>query len=159
VKESTKANKPGKRSDNSSRNLFLNISIVILSVIIIFLSYSLLNKLNAFDSPMQNDDSLMRKEIIQVEVLNGCGIPGIADKITDELRKKKFDVVHTGNYRTFNIDKSIIIDRTGNFANAKYLADVIGVDGGQVIRQKNKDYLLDVTFIIGKDYKKLLRKK
>jgi hypothetical protein len=40
-------------------------------------------------------------------------------------------------------------------ASAEYLADVIGLDKKRVIQQKNKNYFLDVTLIIGKDYKKL----
>jgi len=46
---------------------------------------------------------------------------------------------------------------TGNIINAEYLAEVIGIDNKQVIQQKNKNYFLDVTLIIGKDYKQLFQ--
>jgi hypothetical protein len=78
---------------------------------------------------------------------------------TDSLRKKNIDVVNTGNYRSYNVDNSIVIDRRGNIINAEYVAEVIGVDNKQVIQQKNKNYFLDVTLIIGKDYKQLFQNK
>ena len=108
-----------------------------------------------FGENSEIDKLVKHKKNMQIEVLNGCGVDGIADMFTDSLRKKNFDVVNTGNYRTFKIDNSIVIDRTGNIINAEYLAEVIGIDKKQVIEQKNKNYFLDVTLIIGKDYKQL----
>ncbi len=154
--------KPGtvqseKRTKYRSKNLFLNISNLILSLLILFLGYSLLSKLNVFGENLEIDNLVKHKKKMQIEVLNGCGVDGVADRFTDYLRKKNFDVVYTGNYRSFNIDNSIVIDRTGDIINAEYLAEVIGIDNKQVIQQKNKNYFLDVTLIIGKDYKQLFQ--
>lgn len=157
MKEKTEEIKPVKSPFGSFQNLLLNISIIILSIIVLYLGYSLLDKANVFGADDENDDLSKQKKPLQVEVLNGCGVPGIADQVTDLLRRKNFDVVNTGNYRTFNIDDSIIIDRVGNIKNAKYLAKVIGMDERKVIEQKNKNYFLDVTLIIGKDYKQLFQ--
>lgn len=157
MKEKPGAIQSEKRTVHRSTNLFLNISISILSLIILFLGYSLLSKSNVFGENSEIDNLIKHKNNMQVEVLNGCGVSGAADRFTDYLRKKNFDVVNTGNYRSFNIDNSIIIDRTGNIVNAEYLAEVIGVDKKQVIQQKNKNYFLDITLIIGKDYKQLFK--
>ena len=150
--------KPGKSKKSRSKsyfNSFLNITILFLSVVIIYLGYSVATELKLFESQPVNGVSQEHKRIIQVEVLNGCGVADIADKFTDSLRKKKFDVVNVANYRSFDIDKTIIIDRAGKLGNAKYLADVIGLDRRRVIQQKNRNYFLDVTLIVGKDYKQL----
>ena len=149
----TLQSKPGIQPRNSLLNFF----ILILFIIICFLGFNLLERINLLID--KNDDETLFKDTtrIQVEVLNGCGVPGIADQFTDLLRKKKFDVVSTGNYRTFNIDDSIIIDRNGNIKHAKLLAEAIGIDERHVIEQENKDYFLDVTLIIGKDYKHFLQ--
>lgn len=155
MKEKPETVQAEKRTVHRSTNLFLNISIFILSILILFLGYSLLSKLNVFGENSEIDKLVKHKKNMQIEVLNGCGVDGIADMFTDSLRKKNFDVVNTGNYRTFKIDNSIVIDRTGNIINAEYLAEVIGIDKKQVIEQKNKNYFLDVTLIIGKDYKQL----
>jgi hypothetical protein len=93
--------------------------------------------------------------IIQVEVLNGCGVDGIASQFTNYLRDKNFDVVSIGNFKSDNMEETIIIDRIGNRANAEKLADVLGVDKKNIIEQLNKDYFLDATLVIGKDYNKL----
>ncbi|MFB3056133.1 MAG: LytR C-terminal domain-containing protein [Ignavibacteriaceae bacterium] len=146
-----------KRTKYRSTNLFLNISNLILSLLILFLGYSLLSKLNVFGENLEIDNLVKHKKNMQIEVVNGCGVDGVADRFTDYLRKKNFDVVNTGNYRSFNIDNSIVIDRTGDIINAEYLAEVIGIDNKQVIQQKNKNYFLDVSLIIGKDYKQLFK--
>jgi hypothetical protein len=155
VKKKPKSSKAKKSRNQSSTNSFLNITILFLSAVIIYLGYSIATQLNLFDSQPANEVTEEQKRIIQVEVLNGCGVVDVADKFTDRLRKKKFDVVNMANYRSFEIDKSIIIDRSGRLGNAKYLADVIGLDRRRVIQQTNKNYFLDVTLIVGKDYKKL----
>lgn len=91
-------------------------------------------------------------EIIQVEVLNGCGVGGIADRFTDFLRNNKFDVVNMGNYIRFDMDETIVIDRTGNKANALFVAKALGVKKENVIQQLNNDYFLDVSIVTGRDY-------
>jgi len=157
VKENPGAVQSEKRTVHRSTNLFLNISILILSILILFLGYSLLSKLNVFGENSEIDNLVKHKKNMQIEVLNGCGVDGVADMFTDSLRKKNFDVVNTDNYRSYNIDNSIVIDRTGDIINAEYLAEVIGIDNKQVIQQKSKNYFLDVTLIIGKDYKQLFQ--
>lgn len=91
-------------------------------------------------------------EIIQIEVLNGCGVTGIADRFTDYLRSKDFDVVNTGNHKSFEIAETMVIDRIGNLANAKKVAEALGIQRDKPFTQLNSDYFLDVTIIIGKDY-------
>jgi len=157
VKIKTQETKLYKKPNTTIIKLFLNISILILSLAIIFLGYSLLSKIKAIYSQAETSDSLLQSEVIQVEVLNGCGVSGIADKFMDILREKKFDVVNLGNYRSFDIYKTIVIDRSGKIKNAEYLAEVIGIDKWNVIQQKNKNYFLDVSLIIGKDYNNFLK--
>jgi hypothetical protein len=102
----------------------------------------------------------LRNEIlaakIKVEVLNGCGVSGVADKLTNYLRENKIDVVNLGNYRSFEIEKSIVIGRNKKIKNAELVASLVGLDQNSVIKQINPDYLLDVTFILGKDYRNLI---
>ncbi len=158
MKEKSQSNKPPKDVSlkTSTTNLFLNIIILLLGVLIIFMSYSLYSKLadNNEDAGSVNDNK-KPAAIVQLEVLNGCGIPGIADKFTDYLRQHNFDVVQMGNYISFDVDKSLVIDRTGNKANAIKVAEALGIDKKNVVQQINEDYFLDVSLIIGKDYNKL----
>jgi hypothetical protein len=153
IKQSTSGLKP-----KDSSTLFLNISIIILSILILFLSYSFLDKINVFNTHTVVNEPVQYNKLVQMEILNGCGVSGVADQFTDALRKKNFDIVHTGNYISFNIDESIIISRTVNNKSARDLAETLGIDETRVINQVNKNYFLDITLIIGKDYKQLFRK-
>ncbi len=153
----TQETKLHKKPESANINLFLNISILILSLAVIFLGYSLVSKIKDIYSQVETSDSLLQSGVIQVEVMNGCGVSGIADKFMDLLREKNFDVVNLGNYRSFDIDKTIVIDRSGKIKNAEYLAEVIGIDKWNVIQQKNKNYFLDASLIIGKDYNNFLK--
>lgn|GEM_PF-534063 len=91
----------------------------------------------------------------QVEVLNGCGIPQIADHFTRFLREKKFDVVKAGNYENFNVTKTLIIDRHGNLESCMELAKVLGLKRNRVIQEIHSLYTVDATVILGKDFRTL----
>lgn len=115
--------------------------------------YSIYIKLSNSSSGI-NEESVYQKpsEIIQVEVLNGCGVGGVGDRFTDFLRTNNFDVVNIGNYIRFDMDETIIIDRIGNKANALKAAEILGVKKENVIQQLNHDYFLDVSIVVGRDY-------
>ncbi len=144
-----------KKSSGSAANIFLNVIIVLLAVLIIFLSYSLFTKITTLTSGEDETDLNKTSRIIQLEVLNGCGISGIAEKLTNYLRQKDFDVVQVGNYRSYDIDNTLVVDRTGNKNNALKVAEALGIDSKNVIQQINNDYFLDVSLIIGKDFNRL----
>lgn len=56
------------------------------------------------------------------------------------------------NYKTFDLEKSLVIDRAGDMLNAEKVAYAIGVAKENVIQQINQDYYVDVSVVIGKDY-------
>ncbi|HSP89035.1 MAG TPA: LytR C-terminal domain-containing protein [Ignavibacteriaceae bacterium] len=143
-----------KKSTGPKTNIFLNVLIIILAILVIFLSYSLFTKITALSSSDDETD-LKTSPIIQVEVLNGCGISGIAEKLTNYLRQNDFDVVQVGNYTSFDIDNTLVVDRTGNKSNALKVAEALGIDSKNVIQQINNDYFLDISLIIGKDFNRL----
>ena len=137
----------------STINFSLNILIFLLITVIIYLSYSIFIKLTI--EPAIDLSSIKKEtpsDIIQVEVMNGCGVNGIADRFTDYLRDYNVDVVKIGNYIQSNIDETIVIDRIGNKANADKVAEILGVLKGNAITQLNDDYFVDVTVVIGRDY-------
>ena len=144
-----------KKSSGSAANIFLNVIIIILACLVIFLSYSLITKITALTSGEDETDLNKSSHIIQLEVMNGCGISGIAENLTNYLRQKNFDVVQVGNYSSYDIDNTLVVDRTGNRNNAIKVAEALGIDSKNVIQQINNDYFLDVSLIIGKDFNRL----
>jgi hypothetical protein len=96
---------------------------------------------------------------LQIDVQNGSGVQGIADKFTDYLRAHGFDVVEMGNFSSSDVKTSMVIDRAGNMRNAKRVAESLGIPEKFVIQQMNKNYFLDATVVIGKDFADLLPMK
>ncbi len=145
----------------STINLFYNLIIFFLVVLVVYLSYSAYLKIvQKSPDEILEEKSEMASEIIQLNVLNGCGVSGVADRFTDYLRAREFDVVELGNYTikgkvNYNVDETFVIDRIGNKANALKVAKILGIENAKVIQQLNDDYFLDVSLVIGKDYYKL----
>ena len=96
-----------------------------------------------------------KKVPIQIEVLNGCGAPKIADKFTAFLRRRGFDVVKTANYENFNVPKTLVIDRKGNSKNAIRLAETLGLKKTEVIQEIHDMFMVDATIVLGKDFRML----
>lgn len=138
-------------------NFFYNSVIVLLTAIIIFLIYSIFTKFNKDETIEETTVSNVGKpaEVIQVEVLNGSDIPGVAERFSDFLRNKKADVISMSNYYKRDMLNTTVIDRRGNLANAYEIAKKLGIKQENVIQQVNEDYLVDVTVIIGRDYNSL----
>ncbi len=145
-------------SEKNTNLFFITVS-VILTGLAAFLLYSLLDKtgvLNSTDNQSREPQNV--QQLIQVEVLNGCGIAGVADGFTDVLRSKGIDVVKTGNYRSFDVDNTFIVDRAGKDFVAEKVADSLNLDKRFIITEKNKNLYLDLTIVIGKDYKNYFQK-
>ena len=158
MKEISRPGKPENNSEakKSTTNLFLNLIIFFLIAVVAFLSFSVVKKIkNNSNKVVSVESKIVPAAIIQLEVLNGCGVAGAAEKITDYLRNNHVDVVQMKNYVSFDIEKSLVIDRTGNRPNAEKIADLLGIDRKNIVQQLSPDYLLDVSLVIGKDYNQL----
>ena len=91
--------------------------------------------------------------VVRVQVLNGCGVSGMAGKLRDHLMRYQVDVRETGNTR-IKLPETVVMDRVADRHKAESVARLIGVDPGHVIQQINKSLIdIDVTIIIGKDYR------
>jgi len=88
-------------------------------------------------------------------VLNGCGVSGAASAITAFLRSRGYDVVEMRNYKTFDVPESLVIDRTGSRADAERVAAALGVKRENIVVQISPDYYVDVSLVVGKDYRTL----
>ncbi len=142
---------------SSQNSLYLNAAIGFLSVLLIALLAALFTRVlypRILNQRSETSNELIGT-IIQLEVLNGCGEPGIANNFTGILRDNGFDVVETGNFERFDVEKTIVISRTVSIDNAKRVAAALGVSEENVIREESPDFYLDVTVILGKDYHKL----
>ncbi len=94
-------------------------------------------------------------DIIQLEVRNGCGVDGVAARTTRYLREHGFDVVEMGDYTSFDVAHSMVIDRVGDLEAARKVAAVLGIPKERVRQELQLDLFLDASVIIGKDYAQL----
>ncbi len=92
---------------------------------------------------------------LQINVLNGCGVNGIGTIMTKFSRLHGYDVVEMGNYKTFDVEHSIVIDRSGKMNEAQQLAILLGIDKKNVVQQFSTDQMVSASIVIGKDYKSL----
>jgi len=144
-------------SNKESNSFALNAAIGFLSLLLVLLVFGLFTRLiyPRIENQRSEQDSKLIGKIIQLEVLNGCGVPGLADTFTSTLRKNGFDVVETGNFENFDMSKTIIIARTIDAKNAQRVADALGIKAQNVIVEASEDFYLDATVVIGSDYKSL----
>ena len=134
------------------RTLVLDSIIVALLVLVGYLAYSLLVR-HIFQPPVDAERAGgAGGGIIQMDVLNGCGISGAATTFASYLRARGYDVVEMRNYKTFDVDESLVIDRTGSRKSAEKVAYALGIKKENIVQQMNPDYYVDVSVVIGKDY-------
>ena len=141
----------GKRD---TRVLLLNALIVLLVLLVGGMSYALLSR-HLIKPPVEATRATAAAGVIQIDVLNGCGAPGAATAFTSYLRARGYDVVEQRNYRTFDVNESMVIDRTGERKNAERVAYALGIKNENIVQQINPDYFVDVSVLIGRDYKSL----
>ena len=169
------AKKPFRRKKNSHpyKNLPLDIAIGIVGVLLIGFIYSLSQntvhtgvpikvKFPEIDSP-----KMLAKELysadpiknIKVEILNGCGIKGIAAKTSEYLRSKhRIDVIRSDNADKYDYSKTIIIGRNEDLDKILSVSKAFDIsinDTNHIQHIPDETLGVDVTVILGKDINSL----
>jgi hypothetical protein len=135
-----------------SRRVGLNVLIGFLAIVVVYLTYSFISR-NILNPPVDaNKGRVAAGEVIQIDLLNGCGVANAAQKFTGYLRARGYDVVEMKNYKTFDVKESLIIDRGGSIETAKKVAYALGVKEKNIVQQINHDYFVDVSVVVGKDF-------
>jgi len=144
--------------DSKIGNLALIIGIVVFGFVMLVLAFSLFNRVGSPrpDSTRIFNPNELLGDIIQVDVRNGCGVSGLAGRMTDYLRSYGFDVVEHGDHTSFDVQQTMIVDRIGNLDAAKQVALALGLAEDRIIQEVKTDYYLDVSLIIGMDYQSFM---
>ena len=128
---SSKSSRPAKRRD--IKGSLINSAIVILSLLLVAFIFSFSNRQIQTGIPIEITFPSLpetpklavaiyeQKPIldIEVEILNGCGVPGLAGKISDYLRSQQMDVVRSENADHYIYDQAILILRNENYDGLK----------------------------------------
>jgi len=134
------------------RTTLLDVTIGALGLLVVVLAWSFLSRtvLHPPVDPVRSGSP--SRSTIQLDILNGCGAPGAGTAMTAFLRARGFDVVEYRNYRSFDVQETLVIDRAGNRENAEKVAYALGVAKGNIIEQINEDYYVDVSVLLGRDF-------
>ncbi|MBI5472151.1 MAG: LytR C-terminal domain-containing protein [Ignavibacteriae bacterium] len=134
------------------RRIGYSLLLVLLFAVVGFLAYSFIHR-TLIDPPVESERANVPPgQVIQIDLLNGCGVSGAASKFTNYLRARGYDVVEMKNYKTFDVKESLVIDRAGDIETAKRVAYALGVSEKNIIQQINHDYFVDVSVVVGKDF-------
>jgi len=96
--------------------------------------------------------------IVHVQILNGCGRPGLAGRVADqmsrlEVGRMRFDVVDIGNYDRTTIRRPFVINRTLDPASVQEIMESLAI--GEVDIQdgigRMNDLGVDLTIVLGSD--------
>jgi hypothetical protein len=88
----------------------------------------------------------------RIQILNGCGSAGAANKVGDYLRVKGFDVKNKGNAPTSNYSFTLVVSRKKDMSVAGQVAAALGVESDKTILMRTGDETYDVTVFVGTDY-------
>ena len=91
---------------------------------------------------------------IKVEVLNGCGLKGIAARTADFLRANHVDVVRSDNADHHDYPNTVIISRNENVESLKAVSKSFGLtldNKTHIMTDPDESLGVDVTVILGKD--------
>jgi hypothetical protein len=160
---------PKKKSKHQTKFVY-NILIIILAVVVVGFIYSFVQKSGAsgviIANPQLNNEQKTQLAVdiyeanpildIKVEVLNGCGEKDIAAKISDFLRTEYIDVIRSENADNFEYERTILIHRSDDLLNLKTVAKVLNFeinDEDRIIIQSSPTSDVDLTLILGKDYR------
>jgi hypothetical protein len=87
---------------------------------------------------------------IRVQVLNATDTRGLAQRATEHLRDKGFDVVEIGNNRE-KMDSTLVLDRSNHPEWALRVA--AAMHGARVLSRPDSSRYLDVTVLIGGNWR------
>ncbi len=93
---------------------------------------------------------------IRVEVRNGSGTAGAAERVTELLRRRGFDVVDFGNADRFDHERTVVLDRIGRPDYAREVA--VAFQGLPIESAPDSSLYLDVTVRIGRDLETVLER-
>ena len=146
-----------KKEKKESSDLIVNVLLGFSGVLVIVLLLGIVTRVifPRVENTREQGKNEFVADVIQIEVLNGSGVGGLAATFTKKLRENGFDVVESGNFESFDMKETMVIDRSGFIENAKRVAKALGVHEKNIVQQLAPSYYLDATVVIGSDYKQL----
>ncbi len=101
-------------------------------------------------------------QTIRLQVLNGCGVRGQANRTADKLsgymdHDLEIMIVDTDNFDARDIKRTFLISRDKDKTSAVMLAGKLGLDSSEIVYRplENNYRHVSVTLVLGEDYEEL----
>lgn len=91
---------------------------------------------------------------IQVRILNAAGVPELARRVQQFLRRRGFDVVEATTARRYE-EQSYVVDHLGDSTATAQVAYVLGIEPGAIRREIDSDLVIHCSVVIGQDWQVL----
>lgn len=111
---------------------------------------SMLQLIRGRETDRAVESPALEHSLITVEVWNASRQEGLAKRATKTIRKAGFDVVKYGSYPSRQ-PRTLVVDRTGNVRAAQAVAGAL--PSAEVVSNIDRSHLVDVSVILGDDYK------
>ena len=150
-------------------NIFLNSLIVILTIFIGVFIYSFSNKQihngRTFEinfpqtkTPPPLTTTYIENPISKfpIEVLNGCGVKGLAGEVSNFFRLNNIDVLNSDDADNYEYSHTLVILRKGNDKILETVSSLLELnleDKNHILNEPDSNSEVDLTVIIGNDYK------
>ncbi len=103
---------------------------------------------------------------VRLQVLNGCGTRGVADRIAYALPKLvklpvDVSVVEVYDFKASNVKKSFLISREADLTGTQKLAEQLGLPTNNMVYEplENNYRSITATLVVGEDYNATILKK
>ena len=142
----------------NKRNKYLEIIIAILFVIVLIYVSSVTVRITSGVTKTVEPSA----NTVRLQVLNGCGVRGLAAQFSDRLAGYKdkdleIKVVDTDNFEETKVARSFVISRLEDKQAAEILAEKIGLKSSEVIYKEleNNYRHVSATLVLGEDYESI----
>jgi hypothetical protein len=148
-----------KKIPVDKKQLMKTIIISFLGFVVLLMSASFISRIfsNPSAAAAVTDLSIqetIKPEITKIQILNASGVEGLAKKVKDFLTSKGYFISDVGNY-SGAVDKTFLIDRSGDTQVSGKIADALGIDRKLIKAETGNVQIVFNTVVIGNDFSAL----
>jgi len=102
---------------------------------------------------LKSDSTLKSDSRVKIEVLNGCGVPGVGEKVSSSIDLSKYQIVNSGNADNFDHAETVIVVYSADktiAAAAQELRNELQV--GKIESHPQGQDTAQISVIVGKDF-------
>jgi hypothetical protein len=132
------------------KNFIVFITVACVLVLAMFLGMEQTKKSATIQPLIQKQQNVCIPSVGSIQILNGCGVIGAANKVADFLRARGFDVKNKGNAPLNNYPFTLVVSRKKDGSIARQIAQALATE--KIVQIRTSDDSYDVTVFVGADF-------